>query len=116
MPTMDEWVRQFRGRSRRGPCPETLRGKAVSYARERVSGGESLARVAGELATKTVTLSRWMEEGPSRPFRAIEVVGSGEDARWRSEAGGGVVLVTRQGHRVYGLDPAALSQVLTVLG
>lgn len=116
MPTMDERVRQVRSRSRRGPCPESLKAKAISYARERLSAGESLTKIADELAAKTVTLRRWMEEAPTSPFRPIEVAPPRKEARRPNEADAGVVLVTRQGHRVYGLDPAALSQLLAVLG
>ena len=116
---MDERVEAFRGRDRRGPCAGPLKAAAVSYARERVKVGESLERIARELQTKGVTLRRWLEEGPApSPFRAVEVVPPLEvgAATERADWGTCGVLVTRQGHRVYDLEPAALAQILAALG
>ncbi len=117
MTAMDERVRQFRDRNRRGPCPDQLKAVAVGYSRERLSAGFSLGRVAAELQTKAVTLRCWLEEGSESPFRAVQVVPLAIEAASRPrEQESGVVLVTRQGHRVYGLGPAALAQLLGALG
>ncbi len=116
---MDERVERFRGRDRHGACAGSLKAGALSYARERVALGESLEHVAKELQTKAVTLRRWMEgRSASAPFRAVEIVRPAEmkAPAERTEQANGVVLVTRQGHSVYGLEPATLAQVLIALG
>lgn len=113
---MDKRVREFRAGRSRGRCPEARRALAVSYARERVAAGDGLAKIGRDLGSKPETLQRWMEEGPPSPFRAIEVVSRESDPAPRPERDPGVVLVTRQGHRVFGLSPAALTQLLTALG
>jgi hypothetical protein len=112
---MDARVRQFRRRRRSGKCPKDVRTLAVGYARERVAEGESAKTAARELDLGCSTLERWLRDSSST-FGPIELVPSSRAVASFEGGSGGAVLVTRQGHRVIGLDLDGLAQVLRVLG
>jgi len=110
---MDARVRQFRRRRRSGKCPKDARLLAVGYARERVAEGERAKTVATELGVRVSTLERWLRDS-SGYFGQIELV---PPSLASIEGGSGrAVLVTRQGHRVIGLNLDGLVDVLRILG
>ena len=111
--------RHFGGRPGRGArYSEDLRGEAVALARLAIAAGEDVGSVAGELGIGSVTLARWMEDPPTKEWRAVEVVEEPAPAPGEASlsTAPGLVLVTARGHRLEGLrlDEAAL--LLEALG
>ena len=88
---------------------------AVGYARERVAEGESAETAARELGVGCSTMDRWLRDSSSS-FGPIELVPPSRAVASLESGSGRAVLVTRQGHRVIGLDLDGLVQVLRGLG
>lgn len=93
--------------------PEELRERISSWARAHRSKGVRAAAVAEKLGIPWESLSRWTgarRVGPKKPkLRAVTVVTDSMTAP-------GIVLRTRQGFWVEGLDVPALLEILGKLG
>lgn len=106
-------ARFFGGQPGRGSrYREDLRQEAIALAREGMSGGKSLRRVAEELGISPATLTRWLERGGAgEPLRPVEVL-----ARCEAEPEHGpvssLVVVTPSGWRIEGLG---LKDVMALL-
>ena len=99
---------QKQPKSVRRRYPPSLRREIVAFAQERRAEGWSRVRTARSLGLSGGTLTTWMkpESGGFRPVRM--------QAR-SSEQKRGISLVTREGHRVEGLEIAEIVTVLKAL-
>jgi len=118
---MDNPIRRLRAEARQlahGKVPTAIRYPAafrvaaLALAGPRVARGASIARVARDLGLPTQSLGRWLREPPPATLRPVAVVAS---AAPTPPPRASVVLVTRQGVRVEGLDRDALLVVLRAL-
>jgi hypothetical protein len=89
-----------------------FRRSAVELARDRLSRGVTLAQVAREIGLTTPSLARWLQP-PAAPV--LRPVALAPEPRQAPPPAAGLVLVTRQGLRVEGLDREALITVLRAL-
>jgi len=119
---MDKGARRFREHARRenrGKCgtgirysPE-LRSTAVAYARDKRVRGVPRAAVARALGVPDHTLSIWLRSTRRARFRRVETVEAGRGAP--AVPVRVLVLTTRHGDRVEGLDVADLAVLLRAL-
>ena len=118
---MDAAIRRLRSEAQqltRGKAPTgvrypaTFRTTAVALARPRLATGTPFVRVARELGLPTKSLARWLRRRPAPRLRPVVVR---PDPAPLPPPTGGLVLVTPQGLRVEGLEPAALVAVLRAL-
>ena len=119
---MDGEIRRLRADARRFAqgkprthvrYPDAFRRAVVAVAR-RDAGQRSVTRLARELGVSEPTLTKWLRRPASTPAAAA---GRGDDGAGRRDAaeGAGVVLITRTGVRVEGLDRDGLLAVLRAL-
>jgi len=99
--------------------PAAFQAAALALARPRLNRGLSIARVARDLGLPSQALGRWLRRPPAAPgpkprgmLRPVAVVSA---AAMGSSSPAGPVLLTRQGHRVEGLDRDGLIAVLRAL-
>ena len=99
--------------------PAAFRAAALALARPRLSRGRSIACVARDLGLPSQALGRWLRRPPAAPeprprgvLRPVAVVPA---AATVSASPTAPVLLTRQGHRVEGLDRDGLIAVLRAL-
>jgi transposase-like protein len=118
---MDEAIRRLRSQAQqlaRGKArwairyPPEFHVAAVAVARAQLDRGVPRQRVARELGVPAWSLARWLQQ--SGPARVRPVTIAPEPARSRSAATD-LVLMTRQGVRVEGLDRETLIAVLRAL-
>lgn len=108
MAAVREEVSAWRSGGRR-PFPLRLRRKVVALAGSEARQGRSTFWVARQLGLGVQLLQRWLGEKPrGAGFRRVQVAAAAES--------GVAVLVTRQGHRIEGLDLAGLAALLERLG
>jgi hypothetical protein len=92
------------------PYPGPVREAILRLVRERTDAGLSVRSTAEEIGLRAQTLYKWVAYESGTRLRPVAVTGSAEAS---SElAGIGVVLITPQGYRVEGLNPAALIVLL----
>ena len=91
------------GRGRRYPLE--LRARIVEHARH---SSAPRGRVAREIGIPTVTLARWCEAPTSLRMRRVVVT--------KPEQSSELIVTTRDGHRVSGLDLAGVAELLRLLG
>jgi transposase len=118
---VDESIQQLRTQARQlaqGKAPTAIRyppafrEAAVALVRPRLGPGVSVARVARDLGLAIPSLTRWCRPRPRPVLRPVTLT-SALTPPARPPAG--PVLLTPQGHRVEGLDLAALVAVLRAL-
>lgn len=106
--------RHNEGRGRTGwRYPPEIRGLAVEYCEAAFEAGASLASVAAELGVTPLSLSRWLDEEPSRPaVLPVQVIESPTDDLERP----GLIAVTPGGLRIEGLDWTRVLDLVRVFG
>lgn len=95
--------------------PREMRRRIVGLVRSEQARGTGLLKLARELGVSVNTLRRWREE--PEVGRGLEKIVLVEDARrpGNQREHALPVLVTRQGHRVEGLDMESLAKLLEAL-
>lgn len=88
-------------------CPPELKERLGRYVRAARSRGETYASLSATLGVSEVSLTRWSK--PDQPKRMKRVV-------VREPTMAGLMVTTRNGHRVSGLDVASLAELLRLLG
>lgn len=118
---MDEQTRQLRSEARqlaRGRAPRGIRytvafrRRAIALVRERARQGVPVAQVVREIGLTTASIARWRQPRPTPMLRPVVLAA---EAQSRPAPVAGLVLITRQGLRVEGLDGEALIAVLRAL-
>ena len=116
---MDEAIRRLRTAGRQfsqGKAPTGIRypggfrDRVVAVARQRVTAGGSVGRIAQELGVARPTLVRWLGRPTTPRLRPVSVAPDPV-----LEAISRPLLITREGIRVEGLDAATLIVVLRAL-
>jgi hypothetical protein len=118
---MDEQTRQLRTEARqlaRGKAPRGIRysvafrRRAIALVRERARQGVPVAQIVREIGLTTASIARWRQPRPTPMLRPVVLAAEG---RPRPAPAAGLVLITRRGLRVEGLDAAGLIAVLRAL-
>lgn len=118
---MDDETRQLRSEARqlaRGRAPRGIRysaafrRRAITLVRERARQGVPVAQVVREIGLTTASIARWRQPRPTPRLRPVMLAA---EAHPRPAPAVGLVLITRQGLRVEGLDGAGLIAVLRAL-
>lgn len=98
--------------------PKAIRQAVVRLVRLEQAGGKSVFKVAQELGVSVNALKRWVEPAKERGRLERVVILKPAEPGVRASAsreGSRPVLVTRQGHRVEGLDVKTLAELLEAL-
>ena len=97
--------------------PREIRQAVVGLARAEQAGGRSVFKLAQDLGVSVNTLKRWVEPAKERGgFEKVVIVKQRRAvSAIRSRDGIRPVLLTRQGHRVEGLDVKSLAELLEAL-
>lgn len=120
---MDEEARRFRSAARRenrgrlGTAKrysDQLRREAVAYAHARAEGGVSLGQSARALGVSLNNLRRWISKRPKSAFRRVKLQREPRPQEPKAIRGS-LVLTTRRGERVEGLDVESLTALLRAL-
>ena len=94
--SLREAIDRVRDGRHRWRCPQVLRSKVVVFARERVSAGDDVGRIAQSLGLSRNGLVHWLRTA-DRGFRQVRLLPE-------SSSCGSLVLVTPQGFRLEGLS------------
>ena len=93
--------------------PELLREVALRYCDEQQSRGRSLSSLSGDLGVSLPTLIRWRERSARPPIlQPVRLMPSPRESRSEES----LTLVTPEGYRIEGLDPASAAKLLREIG
>ena len=104
-------------RSARGPLPKGVRERGVAYVKTRKAEGASDTTIAAELGVSRTTVKRWRRriDGCSA-LVPVRIRPTDADAPPVLAGGTTLVVTTRRGLRIEGLDMAALCALIERVG